>query len=138
MRLSHSNFVPLLSIVAGGVLGASLSIGLLGRSSAVDVPAPGWQPDTEPPVFVMPAIEQSVQGDQIVIITLDGQMVIYRDGETGQNYVVRFTDEEQAAFERIEVFGRQLSYVRERIDELGRGDVVISNFAELLRDDVSN
>ncbi len=123
MRLSHSNFVPLLSIVAGGVLGASLSIGLLGRSSAVDVPAPGWQPDTEPPVFVMPAIEQSVQGDQIVI-TLDGQMVIYRDGETGQNYVVRFTDEEQAAFERIEVLEQRLSFVRERVAELpGGGDI---------------
>ena len=136
MRLNRTHLVPVLAIGAGGVVGGLVSFSLLG-SPAVDVPAPGWQPDTEPPVFVMPAIEQSVQGDQIVI-TLDGQMVIYKDGETGQNYVVRFTDEEQAAFERIEVFGRRLSYVRERIDELGRGDVVISNLAELLRDDISN
>jgi len=40
MRLSRTDFAPLLAIVAGGVIGASLSFGLLGRSPAVDVPAP--------------------------------------------------------------------------------------------------
>ncbi len=40
MRLSRTDFVPLMSIVAGGVIGASLSIGLLGRSPSGDVPVP--------------------------------------------------------------------------------------------------
>ena len=40
MRLSRTDLLPLLTIMAGGVLGASLSLGLLGRSLAVDVPAP--------------------------------------------------------------------------------------------------
>ncbi len=40
MKLSHTDLLPLLTIMAGGVLGASLSIGLLGLSLAVDVPAP--------------------------------------------------------------------------------------------------
>ena len=123
MRLSRTDFVPVLAIVAGGLIGASLSFSFLGQSPADDVPSPGWQPDTEPPVFVMPDIEQSVRGDQIAIV-LDRQAVIYKDGETGQNYVVRFTDEEQAAFERIEVFGRRVSYVRQRIGEpLRDGDI---------------
>ena len=38
MRLSRTDLLPVLTIMAGGVLGASLSIGLLGRSPAVDVP----------------------------------------------------------------------------------------------------
>ena len=37
MRLSRTDFVPVLAIVAGGVIGASLSFGLLG-SRSVDVP----------------------------------------------------------------------------------------------------
>ncbi len=40
MKLSRIDFVPLLTIVAGGVLGASLSFSFLGQSSAVDVPVP--------------------------------------------------------------------------------------------------
>ena len=40
MRLSRIDLVPLLTIVAGGVIGASLSFGLLGRSPSDDVPAP--------------------------------------------------------------------------------------------------
>ncbi len=40
MRLSRRDFVPLLTIVAGGVIGGSLSFSFLGRSPAVDVPAP--------------------------------------------------------------------------------------------------
>ncbi len=61
--------------------------------------------------------------DQIAIVS-HGQAVIYRDGETGQNYVVRFTREEQVAFEGIEVLERRLGYVRERVAELRRdGDI---------------
>ncbi len=40
MRLSRTDLVPVLTIVAGGVIGASVSFSLLGRSPAVDVPAP--------------------------------------------------------------------------------------------------
>ena len=40
MKLSRTDLGPLLTIVAGGVIGASLSFSLLGRSPAVDVPAP--------------------------------------------------------------------------------------------------
>ena len=40
MRLSRTDFVPVLAIVAGGVIGASLSFGFLGQSPAVGVPAP--------------------------------------------------------------------------------------------------
>ncbi len=40
MRLNRTHLVPVLAIVAGGVIGASLSFGLLGPSPAVDVPAP--------------------------------------------------------------------------------------------------
>ncbi len=41
MRLSRRDFVPLLTIVAGGVIGASLSFGLLGsRSEDVSVAVP--------------------------------------------------------------------------------------------------
>ncbi len=38
MRLSRIDLVPLLTIVAGGVMGASLSFSFLGRSPADDVP----------------------------------------------------------------------------------------------------
>ena len=38
MKLSRTDFVPLLTIMAGGVLGASLSFGFLGQSPAEDVP----------------------------------------------------------------------------------------------------
>ena len=120
MKLSRTDLLPVLTIVAGGVIGGLVSFSFLGQSPAVDMPAPGWQPDTEPPVFVMPAIER---GDRIAILR-DGQRVIYRDGETGQVYTVRFTDEEQAAFERIEVIEQQLGYMRERVAELLRdGDI---------------
>ena len=61
--------------------------------------------------------------DQIAI-AYAAQVVIYRDGETGRAYAVRLTDEEQAAFERIEVPERRLGYVRERIAEfLRHGDI---------------
>ena len=40
MRLSRTDFVPVLTIVAGGVIGASLSFSLLERSRSADVPAP--------------------------------------------------------------------------------------------------
>ena len=39
MRLSRTDLVPVLAIVAGGVIGASLSISFLGRSPAVDADA---------------------------------------------------------------------------------------------------
>ena len=38
MRLNRKDLVPVLTIVAGGVIGASLSFSFLGRSPAVDVP----------------------------------------------------------------------------------------------------
>ena len=38
MRLNRTHLVPVLTIVAGGVIGASLSFSFLGRSAAVDVP----------------------------------------------------------------------------------------------------
>ena len=40
MKLSRIDFIPLMTIMSGGVLGALLSFGLLGPSPAVDVPAP--------------------------------------------------------------------------------------------------
>ncbi len=52
MRLSRAHLVPVLAVVAGGVIGASLSFGLLGRSPADDVPAP------EQPVPEQPAPER--------------------------------------------------------------------------------
>ena len=39
MRLSRTDLVPVLAIVAGGVIGASLSFGLL-ESGSDDMPAP--------------------------------------------------------------------------------------------------
>ena len=38
MRLSRTDLLPLLAIMAGGVIGASLSFSFLGRSPANDVP----------------------------------------------------------------------------------------------------
>ncbi len=55
MRLSRAHLVPVLAIVAGGVIGVSLSFGFLGRSPADDVPAP------EQPVPVQPAPEPPVR-----------------------------------------------------------------------------
>ncbi len=55
MRLSRKNLVPVLAIVAGGVIGASLSFGFLGRSPADDVPAPE-QPVPEQPVPVLMSV----------------------------------------------------------------------------------
>ena len=40
MRLSHTHIVPLLTIVAGGVIGASLSFSFLALSRSGDVPGP--------------------------------------------------------------------------------------------------
>ncbi len=40
MRLSRTDLLPVLTIVAGGVIGASLSFSLLERSRSADVPAP--------------------------------------------------------------------------------------------------
>ena len=37
MRLSHTDLLALLTVVAGGVIGASLSLSFLGRSRADDV-----------------------------------------------------------------------------------------------------
>ena len=37
MRLSRTDFVPLLAIIAGGIIGASLSFSVLARSRSVDV-----------------------------------------------------------------------------------------------------
>ena len=54
MRLSRKDLVPVLAIVAGGVIGVSLSFSFLGRSPADDVPAP------EQPVPEQPAPEQPV------------------------------------------------------------------------------
>ena len=54
MRLSRTDLVPVLAIVAGGALGASLSFSLLGRSPADDVPAP------EPEVSVDAALSGKV------------------------------------------------------------------------------
>ena len=42
MRLSRTDLVPVLAIVAGGVIGASLSFSFLG-SRSVEVPAPEWE-----------------------------------------------------------------------------------------------
>ena len=55
MRLSRAHLVPVLAVVAGGVIGASLSFGLLGRSPADDVPAPE-QPVPEQPVPVLMSV----------------------------------------------------------------------------------
>ena len=63
--------------------------------------------------------------DQIAI-AYAAQVVIYRNGETGRVYPVSFTDEELAAFERIEAPEQRVGYVRERIPELLR-DADISN-----------
>jgi hypothetical protein len=40
MRLSRTDFFPVLTIIAGGVIGASLTFGVLGSSSANSVPTP--------------------------------------------------------------------------------------------------
>ncbi len=40
MTLSRTDLLPVLTIIAGGVIGASLSFSFLGRSPADDVPGP--------------------------------------------------------------------------------------------------
>jgi len=62
MRLSRKNLVPVLAIVAGGVIGASLSFGFLGRSPADDVPAP------EQPVPEQPVPEQPVPKPPVPVL----------------------------------------------------------------------
>ncbi len=65
MRLARMDFVPVLAIVAGGIIGASLSFSLLGRSPAVDVPAPE-QPVPEQPVPVLNVFDVDECADNLV------------------------------------------------------------------------
>ena len=73
MRLSRTDLVPVLAIVAGGALGASLSFSLLGRSPADDVPAP------DPVVAASATIESATRGAPRVG-TVTGQVT---DAQTG-------------------------------------------------------
>ena len=65
MRLSRIDLVPVLAIVAGGVIGASLSFSFLGRSPADDVPAPE-QPLPEQPVPVLNVFDVDECADNLV------------------------------------------------------------------------
>jgi len=76
MRLSRAHLVPVLAVVAGGVIGASLSFGLLGRSPADDVPAPEQpvpeQPAPErPPTPVMSVVDIDECADNLAVRLLD-------------------------------------------------------------------
>ncbi len=65
MRLSRIDLVPVLAIVAGGVIGVSLSFSFLGRSPADDVPAPE-QPVPEQPVPVLNVFDVDECADNLV------------------------------------------------------------------------
>ena len=76
MRLSRTDFVPVLAIVAGGVIGASLSFGFLGSCSAdVSVAVP------------VSATYQSVEASRLA----DSMTVklARRDYDTGLHYLKR-------------------------------------------------
>jgi len=64
------DFVPLLTIMAGGVIGVSLSFSFLGRSPADDVPAPVQpvpeQPAPEQPVPVLNVFDVDECADNLV------------------------------------------------------------------------
>ena len=84
MRLSRTDLVPVLVIVAGGALGASFSFGLLGSRSD-DVPATEWT--SEITVFPVPTETDGVvgQGSSINIrgfssLQTLNQPLIYVDG----------------------------------------------------------
>ncbi len=70
MRLSRTDLVPVLAIVAGGVIGVSLSFSFLGRSPADDVPAPEQpvpeQPVPEQPVPVLNVFDVDECADNLV------------------------------------------------------------------------
>ncbi len=65
MRLSRIDLVPVLAIVAGGVIGVSLSFSFLGRSPADDVPAPE-QPVPEQPVPELNVFDVDECADNLV------------------------------------------------------------------------
>ena len=70
MRLSRTDLVPVLAIVAGGLIGASLSFGFLALSPLDDVPAPE-RPVPSPVVAPAAAVEPSPSRIQIRQMRLD-------------------------------------------------------------------
>ena len=100
MRLSRTHLVPVLAIVAGGVIGASLSFGLLGPSPAVDVTAPN-------PVVAPSATAETPEAPQLE--------------EQRYRYVVRMQDIE--ALRRLERdheerFEEAVESLRDRVEEI--------------------
>ena len=57
MKLSRTDLLPVLTIVAGGVIGASISVSFLGRSPAEDMPAPA-------PVVASSATAEAIRLDR--------------------------------------------------------------------------
>ena len=82
MRLSRTDFVPVLAIVAGGVVGASLSFGLLGSRSD-DVRAP-----TRP----VPGATAEVVSDRASVLEKAKQLARFEEVPEGGSMVCQYGD----------------------------------------------
>ena len=93
MRLSRTNLVPVLTIVAGGTIGAFLTISpLVLWSPSDDVPAP--DPVVTPFAPAKSATRVALKADRIGVpaVSPDGRWLAYISDETGTNevYVTSF------------------------------------------------
>ncbi len=86
MRLSRIDFVPLLTIMAGGVLGASLSISLLGsRSDNVSAPLPVVAPS---PSVAIAALLVSAPNDGVARVDLAGDWLVDVGAQTPGSAII--------------------------------------------------
>ncbi len=92
MRLSRTDLLPVLTIIAGGVIGASLSFTFLALSPSDDVPAP--DPVVTPSATAKSATRVALTADRIGVpaVSPDGRWLAYISDETGTNevYVTSF------------------------------------------------
>ena len=113
MRLSRSDFVPVLAIVAGGMIGASLSFGLLGSRSedvAVDVPVSATYESVE--VF----LRRETFNKAFRLLERDRMAGDYR--ERAERIRLRRSEEQQRLQERDlqERFEKEIEQVQNRYE----------------------
>ncbi len=110
MRLSRTDLVPVLTIVAGGAIGASLSFSLLGRSPGVAVPDPVVVPPATAesqlwvavpqPLAEVRARAEALAREQYFIVAEMNRLVEAREGP-GSQAGRRLFDRKEAMHDEI-------------------------------------
>ena len=143
MRLSHNELVPVLAIVAGGVIGASLSFGFLGSRSDDEVRVVGglYRTSTTPEMGIRVEHPNSPVVERIHFSrrTEDGDQEFYVIDSDGENW--RLTIPESAGSVRSHgLLGAERESLQNRYEEAqgrlerDRGERLQRNIEERLRE----